>query len=204
MSPPARNGPPRLKLVRPAPSWQAALDALQAGRTEQAAALFAERSMADPTEWASRANRAIALYEAGRWREAEAEFTKLVGELGPRDLRSVPMMFSVGYCLLQLEDPWGSLMATTSFLDHSNERHPFYFDSLENTACAFERLGAEAEATSLRRALTLRADPDEAGPYREVAGTLWSRKLVISTSFRILGVDRKPRASRRCSWPGAE
>ena len=50
-------------------------------------------------------------------------------------------------------------MSTTAFLDYSNERHPFYADSLENTACAWEQLGAVAEARTLRRALELRADP---------------------------------------------
>ena len=201
MPTPTRIGPRKLQLVHPAPSWEAALEALQAGRPDQAAALFAARSLADPTEWASRANHAIALYEAGHWVEASAEFTKLIGEFGPADLRAVPMMFSVGYCLLQLEDPWGSLMATTAFLDYSNERHPFYADALENTACAWEQLGAEAEARTLRKAQSLRANPEKAGIHRDVAKSLWNRKQVIATSFRIVGYDGKPRAPRRCRWP---
>ena len=201
-----QNRPPRrrLALVRPAPTWESAFEALNGGQADKAAALFAARALADPTDFPSRGNHAIALYQAGHWKEAAEAFTTLIGELGPADLRAVPMMFSVGYCLLQLGDPWGSLMATTAFIEHSNERHPFYGDSLENTACAWEQLGAVAEAKTLRRALSLRADPEKAGAYSEVAKALWRRKLVIATSLRIVGLDRKPRPSRRCTWPGAE
>lgn len=80
-------------------------------------------------------------------------FTKLIGEVGPSDLWTVPDGVSVGFCLLQLEDPWGTLVSTTAFLNYSNERHPFYADSLENTGCAWEQLGAVAEVRTLRRAL---------------------------------------------------
>ena len=201
MSPPVRRGPPKLKLVRPAPTFEAALAALQGDRPDEAAALFAARALADPTDWPSRANHAIALYEAERWTQAAEAFTKLIGEVGPADLRAVPMMFSVGLCLLRLDDPWGSLMATTAFLDHSNERHPFYAAALENTACGWEELGAVAEAKTLRRAQELRAGAHQAGPHRDVARKLWRRRQVIATSYRILGYDAKPRPARRCSWP---
>jgi tetratricopeptide (TPR) repeat protein len=170
-------------------------------RPDEAAALFAARVLADPTDWPSRANHAVALYNAQRWVEAAEAFSKLVGEIGADDLRALPMMFSTGYCLLQLDDAWGSLMATTAFLDYSNEKHPFYADALENTACAWEKLGATAEAKTLRRAMELRANSDKADAYRAVAKSLWTRKQVISTTYRILGFDAKPKPSRRASWP---
>ena len=119
MSPPVRRGPPKLKLVRPAPTFEAALAALQGDRPDEAAALFAARALADPTDWPSRANHAIALYEAERWTQAAEAFTKLIGEVGPADLRAVPMMFSVGLCLLRLDDPWGSLWSRSGSVEPS-------------------------------------------------------------------------------------
>ena len=204
MSPPTRRGPRKLALVRPTPSWESALSALLGDRPDEAAALFAARALADPTDWPSRANHAIALYQADRWTQAAEAFTKLIGEIGPADLRALPMMFSVGLCLLRLDDPWGSLMATTGFLDYSNDRHPFYAAALENTACGWEMLGAVAEATTLRRAQELRASPDRGGPHKHVAKKLWRRSKVIATTYRILGFDAKPRPARRCSWPVGE
>jgi len=88
--------------------------------------MFAARVLSDPTDWPSRANHAIALYRAGRWTQAAEAFRKLIDEVGPAHLHAIPMMFSIGYCLLQLDDPMGSLVSTTAFLNYSNERHPFY------------------------------------------------------------------------------
>ena len=201
MPTPTRSGPRKLTLVRPPPSAEEALEALLSDRPDKAAAMFAARAIADPTDFPSRANHAIALYHAERWTQAADAFTKLIEEVGPAHLHALPMMFSVGYCLLQLDDPWGSLIATTSFLDRSNERHPFYTDSLENTACAWEQLGAAAEARTLRRALELRAHLPSDATTRRLVRRLWSRRQVIATSHRILGISAKPRPARRCSWP---
>ena len=69
--------------------------------------MFAARVLSDPTDWPSRANHAIALYRAGRWTQAAEAFRKLIDEVGPAHLHAIPMMFSIGYCLLQLDDPMG-------------------------------------------------------------------------------------------------
>ena len=201
MSTPTRSGSRNLVLVRPQPTAEEALDALASNRPDQAASMFAARVLADPTDWPSRANHAIALYRAERWTQAAEAFRKLIDEVGPAHLHAIPMMFSIGYCLLQLDDPWGSLVSTTAFLNYSNERHPFYADSLENTACAWEQLGAVAEARTLRRALELRAHPAMDATTRKLMRRLWSRRQVITTSHRILGLSAKPRLARRCSWP---
>lgn len=193
-----------LRLVRPGRGTDAALGPPASGNPKGAVAPPAKRAHVGPCDFALRGNHAIALYEAECWTEAADAFGDLVAEVGPADLRAVPMTFSIGYCLLQLGDPWGSLMATTTFLQHSNERHPFYADALENTACAWEALGAVAEATTLRCAQELRAQPSAAKTYLPSAKRLWPRRMVIATSLRILGSDQKPRASRRCRWLGAE
>ena len=201
MSTPTRSGRPKLTLVRTPPTFEAALAALLGDRPDQAAAMFATRVIADPADYPSRANHVIALYNAERYVEATEGFRTLIDEVGPRSLHAVPMFLSLGYCLLQLEDEWGSLVATTGFLDHSNEKHPFYAAGLENTACAWEQLGAEAEAKTLRRAVHLRSHPAPDALTRKLVRRLWSRSQIIATSYRILGVSARPRPARRCSWP---
>jgi len=200
MPTPTRSRRPKLTLVGTPPSFEAALAALMGDRPDQAIPMFAARVLADPTDWYSRVNHAFALYHADRWPQAMDAFTKLIDEVGPAHLHAVPMMFSIGYCLLELDDPWGSLMFTTAFLDYSNERHPFYTDSLSNTGCAWERLGVVAEARTLLRALELRANPPPDATSRKLVRRLWNRKQVIETSHRILGLSAKPRPARRCSW----
>src|SRR5438067_13014196 len=49
------------------PTFDSALTALLAGDTRRAAARFAARALADPRDVISRTNRAVALYDAGRW-----------------------------------------------------------------------------------------------------------------------------------------
>ena len=114
------------------------------------------------------------------------------------------LFFFLGYSLLQLEDDWGSLVATTAFLDNSNERHPYYTNVLDYTACAWTNLGAVAEGTTLWRTLELRAQPVTDATTRKLVRRLWSRRQVIATSHRILGLSAKPRPARRCSWPAAD
>ena len=201
MPTPTRRSRPKLALVGAPPSFDAAVAALMGDRPDQAISMFAARVLADPTDWSSRVNHAFALYHADRWPQAVDAFKKLIPEVGPAHLHAGPMMFSIGYCLLQLDNPWGSLISTTTFLDYSNERHPLYADSLTNTACAWEQLGAVAEATTLRGTLELRADPAIDATRRKLIRRLWSRRQVIATSHRILGLSAKPRpAPRRCSW----
>jgi tetratricopeptide (TPR) repeat protein len=201
MATPTRSSCPERTLVGTPPSFEASVAALMGDRPDQAIAMFAARVLADPTDWSSRANHAFALYHADRWSQAVDELTKLIPEVGPAHLHAGPMLFSIGFCLLQLDDPWGSLISTTTFLDYSNERHPLYADALTNTACAWEQLGAVAEARTLRGTLDLRALPAIDATKRRLMRRLWSRRQVIATSHRILGLSAKPRpAPRRCSW----
>jgi len=178
-----RGGKGEDRSAPPVPSFERALDALLSGDSRRAAALFAARALANPKDWVSRANRHIALYDAGRWTEAIAGFQEDIereGILGPG---AVPALFCIGYCRLQLGDAQGSLAATTAFLNLSNEEHPFYRDGIENTACAWERLGREGKAADLRR--------------RE-----WRREKVIATSFGLLGIDAVPLPPREMEWYG--
>ena len=163
------------------PSFEKALRELLGGDPSRAAALFAERALADPTDWISRSNRTIALYEAGRWKEADTGFKADIAREGIEALGSVPALFCIGYCRLQLEDPLGALSATAAFLNLSNEDHPFYSDGVENIACAWERLGHPEMAASLR----------DRG---------WSRDQVLQVSFRLLGITAKPRPPRDVDW----
>jgi len=75
------------------PSFEVALKALLSGDANRAAALFAARSLADPTDWISRANRAIALYEAGRRAEAATGLEREIVRAGHADLGTVPALF---------------------------------------------------------------------------------------------------------------
>jgi len=204
MSTPTRSRRSKLALVRAPPSFEDALKALDGGRPDEAAALFAARVLAYPTEWESRVNHAMALYNGGRFAEAAQGFRKLIDEAGPRSLQAVYLFFYLGYSLLQLEDDWGSLVATTAFLDNSNERHPYYTAVLEYTAHAWSNLGALAEGTTLWRTLELRAQPVTDATTRKLVRRLWSRRQVIATSHRILGLSAKPRPARRWSWPAAD
>ena len=201
MSTPTRSSPRKLVLVRPPPTAEEALAALDGGRPDEAAALFAARVLADPADWDSRINHAGALYNASRYAEAAQGYRKLIDEARPRSLQAVYMFFFLGYSLLQLEDDWGSLVATTAFLDNSNEQHPYYTNVLDYTACAWTNLGAVAEGTTLWRTLELRAQPVMDATTRKLVRRLWSRRQVIATSHRILGLSAKPRpAPRRRSW----
>ncbi len=163
------------------PSFDDALAALLEGNAPRAAALFAERALADPGDWISRANRAIALYEDERWADAAPALEAHIDRAGFDDLGTVPALFYLGYCRLQLGHIEASLAATTAFLDLSNEAHPWYRDTIENTACAWERLTHEEAAASLR------SEP-------------WPRERIIATSFRLLGVHAVPRPPRDVDW----
>ena len=204
MSPPTRGGPRKLVLVGPPPSFEDALEALDGGRPDEAAALFAARVLADPTDWDSRINLVGALYDGERYAEAAQGYRKLIDEAEPRSLQAVYMCALLGYSLLQLGDDWGSLVATTAFLDNSNERHPYYTSALDYTACAWNNLGAVAEAATLWRTLELRAQPVTDATTRKLMRRTWSRRQVIATSHRILGLSAKPRPARRCSWPALD
>ena len=204
MSTPTRNSPRKLVLVRPPPSFEDALEALDGGRPDEAAALFAARVLADPTDRDSRLNHVGALYDGDRYAEAAQGYRMLIDEAGPRSLQAVYLFFYLGYSLLQLEDDWGSLVATAAFLDNSNEQHPYYTNVLDYTACAWTNLGAVAEGTTLWRTLELRALPVTDPTTRRLLRGLWSRRQVIATSHRILGLSARPRPARRCSWPAAD
>ena len=204
MSTPSHSGPRTLVSVQLLPTAEDALEALEGGRPDEAAALFATRVLADPTDWDSRVNHAGALYNGDHYAEAARCFRKLIDDAGPRSLQAVYMYCFLGFSLLQLEDDWGALVATTAFLDNSNERHPYYTNVLDYTACAWNNLGAVTEATSLWRTLESRAVPVMDATTRELVRCLWSRRQVIATSHRILGLSAKPRPARRCSWPAAD
>ena len=163
------------------PSFDEALEALHSGDAKRAAALFAARAIADPKDWISRANRSIALYNADRWADAEASFEADIAREGIESAGAVPALFCIGYCRLQLDNPLGSLAATTAFLNLSNEDHPFYADGIENTCCAWERLGQPLLAAGLR--------------HRR-----WKREKIIAASFRILGIHATPRPPRKIGW----
>jgi hypothetical protein len=171
----------RQRTKKDVPSFESALDALLSGNAKRAAALFATSAIADPKDWISRANRSIALYNAERWADAVTAFKADIDREGFEAPGAVPALFCIGYCRLQLGDIRGSLIATTAFLDLSNEEHPFYADGIENTCCAWERLDRPLLAASLR--------------HRR-----WKREKIIGASFRILGVDSKPRLPRKIDW----
>ena len=189
------------------PSFDAALQALLSDEHQAALARFAARTLADPSDWPSRGNYAIALYQAGRLAEAAPLFEKLLAEEGPDSLGAVALNFSLGYCRLELGDLRGSLEATTEFLDRSNEWHPFYWHGVHNTACAWDELGAEFEARQLFREVAEMERMDERMRQAGLAGSRfpyagpWRRRRIIERSFRVLGVDRKARRARRCKWP---
>ena len=204
MSTPTGSSPRKLVLVRPQPTAEEALAALDGGRLDEAAALFAARVLADPFDWESRINHVGALYNASRYAEAAQGCRNLIDEAGPRSQQAVYLFFFLGYSLLQLEDDWGSLVATTAFLDSSNEQHPYYTNVLDYTACAWTNLGAVAEGTTLWRVLELRALPVTDATTRRLVRRLWSRRQVIATSHRILGLSARPLPARRCSWPAAD
>jgi hypothetical protein len=144
------------------PSFDVALDALLSGRSRTAAALFAARALADPDDLFSRTNHAVAIYEQGRWAAAAEAFMRLIPRQGAAHPASVPMLFCLGYCFLELERDRDSLAATTGFLDHGNTRHPFYWAGVQNTACAWDRLGCHAEAAALYRAVLGHGENEEA------------------------------------------
>src|SRR5689334_14002265 len=75
-----------------APSFDSALKSLLGGEPSRAAAQFAARALADPKDWISRANRAIALYDAGRWPEAAKALEAEIARAGARDPLTVPAL----------------------------------------------------------------------------------------------------------------
>ena len=156
--------------------------------------------LADPTDEPSRANYAIALYQADRFAEAAPMFERLIEQLGPGAIDAVPLFFSLGYCRLQLGDPRGSLAATTTFLDRGNEFTPLPRRPGEHRGgVGPARREAGIQAALPRRRLAARRAGEPAWrplPQRR----LWPRRKVIETSFRILGIKAKARRARRCKW----
>ena len=196
---------PRKHLTKPVKTWgvpseEVALEALHWDRNGEAAALFAARALANRLDWFARVNYVRALYNGDRYVEAARGFRRLLDEAGPKNPEAPFWFLALGYCLLQLEEDWESLVATTGFLERANHRHSSYYVGLENTACAWNNLGALAESTSLRKAIHLRTHraPDvyTAGLVRH----LWSRGQVLATSRRILGLPARVRRSRGPSW----
>lgn len=128
-----------------------AMKALLAERWQRAAAKYSERLLRNPGDGIARSNRAVALYEAGRWAEAAQAFEEVLRREGPASEVAPPALFSLGYCQLELDDHRGALEASTLFLELSNEEHPFYWDGVENVACAANRLGKHSVAVQLYR-----------------------------------------------------
>ena len=184
------------------PTFAEAADALRSEQYGLAIARSAARMLADPTDEPSKATYAIALYRAGRLAEAAPLFESFIAEIGTGAIDSVGYVFCLGYCRLELGDPRSSLVAMTSFLDYGNEWHPFYLEGLENTAAAWDQLGAKLESRRLTEHVAWLRDMQERlqGGRFPNAGT-WPRRKVIETSFRILGVKATARPARRCKWP---
>ena len=183
------------------PTFEEVTEALLSDRHRLAIARSAARMLADPTDEPSRANHAIALYQADRFAEAAPMFERLIEQLGPGAIDAVPLFFSLGYCRLQLGDPRGSLVATTTFLDRGNELNPLYLDGLENTAAAWDQLGAKLESRQLSQDVAWQRGVQEGlqgGRFPNMGA--WPRRKVIETSFRVLGVKAKARRARRCKW----
>ncbi len=128
-----------------------ALRALLEERWRAALAKYGARLLKDPADGIARSNRAVALYEAGRWADAAKSFVEVLRREGPASEVAPPALFSLGYCRLELNDDRGALEASTFFLELSNERHPFYWDGVQNIACAADRLGHHALAVRLYR-----------------------------------------------------
>jgi tetratricopeptide (TPR) repeat protein len=137
-----------------------ALKALLAERWSLAAAKYGQRLLKDPDDGVARCNRAVALYEQGRWSDAAKAFEELLRREGPASEVAPPALFSLGYCRLELEQNRGSLQASTLFVELSNEDHPFYWDGVQNIACACNRLGHSALAVQLYR-VVLGVQPDK-------------------------------------------
>ena len=128
-----------------------ALKALLEERWQVAAAKYGLRLLKDPDDAVARSNRAVALYESGQWLKAARAFQDVLRREGPASEVAAPALFSLGYCLLELQQDRASLQATTLFLELSSEDHPFFWDGVQNLACACHRLGHSAPAVQLYR-----------------------------------------------------
>ena len=128
-----------------------ALKALLEERWRAAAARYGARLLADPDDGIARSNRAVALYQAGRWAAAAKAFEEVLRREGPASEVAPPALFSLGYCRLELDDDRGALEASALFLELSNEDHPFYWDGVQNIACAASRLGKNDLGVQLYR-----------------------------------------------------
>jgi TolA-binding protein len=167
-----------------------ALKALLEERWAAAVAKYGERLLRNPGDAVARSNRAVALYEAGRWADAAKAFQDILRREGPSSEVAPPALFSLGSCRLRLNDHRGALEASALFIELSNERHPFYRDAVENIACAADRLRQHEVAAKLNRA--------------RIAAPRWPRERVLRAAFRVLGWRRKPlpRSNRR--WRRAD
>ena len=85
-----------------------ALKALLQERWGAALARYGARLLKDPADGIARSNRAVALYEAGRWADAAKAFEDVLRREGPASEVAPPALFSLGYCRLELNDgAWG-------------------------------------------------------------------------------------------------
>jgi len=72
-----------------------AFKALLEERWRVAAAKYGERLLKDPDDGVARCNRAVALYDTGRWREAARAFEELLRREGPASETAPPALFSL-------------------------------------------------------------------------------------------------------------
>ena len=181
-----------------------ALKALLEERWSAALAKYGKRLLRNPADNIARSNRAVALYEAGRWAEAAKAFEDVILREGPTSEVAPPALFSLGYCRLQLGDNRGALEASTLFLELSNEQHPFYRDGVQSIACAAKRLGEHKAAADLYRVvLGVAPHRDEADGRRRrtrLTAPRATRKRILSVAFRLLGWDRQPLPRSTLRW----
>jgi len=134
-----------------------ALKALLEERWATAAAKYGERLLKDPDDAVARSNRAVALYEAGRWQEAARAFEGVLRREGPSSEVAPPALFSLGSCRLRLGELRGAVAASALFLELSDEQHPFFEEAVRNIASAAARLGKPALAQDAPKERILRA-----------------------------------------------
>lgn len=173
-------------------AWKALLDE----RWQEAAARSGKRLLKDPADAIARRNRALALYEAERWAEAARAFEDLLRREGPGSEAAAPVLFSLGYCRLRLDENRGSLEASTLFLELSDERHPLFRDGVQNLARALRRLGQSALAVQLSRGVP-GARPSTRTPLK---GRRWSRERILHAAFGVLRWKRDPLPAPRRRW----
>jgi tetratricopeptide (TPR) repeat protein len=149
------------------PSFDKGVTAIEEDRWGDAVKVFSARVIASPSDIFSRANRAVALWETGRWADAASEFENVVADPASKPL---PEFHSLGHCYLNLGRHLEAVEAYRQYFLRATRQNQFFPAALVCLALAVQQLRDPWTARALLvHAVQLRPDAELLYAVRSVS-----------------------------------